>query len=301
MGPVRPSRSRFVALRELTLHVREWGDDSAPQLFLLHGWMDVSASFQFLVDALAGDWHVIAPDWRGFGLSDHAAHGYEFPDYFADLDALLDLYSPGAPAHVVGHSMGGNVLMAYAGVRPDRLAAAISLEGFGGHRYGAERAPRHLARWLDQQRERAAFRPYASLDEVAQRLRANNARLSAERAAFLAPHWARPAAGGGFVLRADPRHRQLHAQQTRLDEVFACWRQITCPVLWVMGSDPAKQGFRLDTAGQFEERRSHVRGLRLETLAECGHMLHHDQPAAVAALIEAFFAAPGHGAPAHTP
>jgi pimeloyl-ACP methyl ester carboxylesterase len=36
---------------------------------MMHGWMDVGASFQFVVDALQGDWHVIAPDWRGFGLS----------------------------------------------------------------------------------------------------------------------------------------------------------------------------------------------------------------------------------------
>jgi pimeloyl-ACP methyl ester carboxylesterase len=287
---LKPSRSRSIALRDLGMHVREWGDEGAPKLFLLHGWMDVSASFQFLVDAFERDWHVIAPDWRGFGLSDWAAHGYEFPDYFADLDALLEAYSPGAPARVVGHSMGGNVLMAYAGVRPDRLQTAVSLEGFGGHRYTPERAPRHLARWLDQQRERAGFRPYASLDEVARRLCRNNPRLAPEQAAFLAPHWARPAAGGGFVLRADPRHKQLHAQQTRLDEVFACWRQITCPVLWVMGSDPAKQGFRLDTEEQFRERCSHIAGLRLEALAECGHMLHHDQPQAVARLIEGFLA-----------
>ena len=32
--------------------------------------MDVSASFQFVADALRGDWDVYAPDWRGFGLTD---------------------------------------------------------------------------------------------------------------------------------------------------------------------------------------------------------------------------------------
>ena len=48
---------------------------AAPKLFLLHGWMDVGASFQFLVDALHGDWHVIAPDLRGFGRSGVATAG----------------------------------------------------------------------------------------------------------------------------------------------------------------------------------------------------------------------------------
>ena len=52
----------------------------APKMVLLHGWMDVSASFQFLVDALRGDWDVYAPDWRGYGLTDWGkADCYWFP------------------------------------------------------------------------------------------------------------------------------------------------------------------------------------------------------------------------------
>ena len=87
--PVKASASRFVDVRGLSYHVRTWGDASARKLFLLHGWMDVSASFQFMVDALVGDWHVLAPDWRGFGLSETPQDGYWFLDYVADLDALV--------------------------------------------------------------------------------------------------------------------------------------------------------------------------------------------------------------------
>jgi pimeloyl-ACP methyl ester carboxylesterase len=201
-----PDRSRWLSVNGLDLHLREWGAHDAPRLFLLHGWMDVSASFAFMVDELQRDWHVIAPDWRGFGLSSWAAHGYEFPDYFADLDALLERLSPDEPARVVGHSMGGNVLMAYSGLRPDRLSRIVSLEGFGGHRYDARRAPAHFVRWLDQQRKPASFRPYASLDDVARRLRKNNPRLTAARAAFLAPR--RPAAQTA-ARPADPARRGL--------------------------------------------------------------------------------------------
>ena len=67
---MKASRSEFLDIRGLRYHVRTWGNASAPKLFLLHGWMDVSASFQFVVDELRRDWHVIAPDWRGFGLSE---------------------------------------------------------------------------------------------------------------------------------------------------------------------------------------------------------------------------------------
>lgn len=99
---VRTSRSEFVPIRTLNYHVRHWGEASSdkvrPPLVLVHGWMDVGASYQFVVDAFSAAFadgrHIIAPDWRGFGLSkvptpcDH----YTFPDYLADLDLLLDHY-----------------------------------------------------------------------------------------------------------------------------------------------------------------------------------------------------------------
>ena len=64
---MKPSQSHILQIRGLRYHMRTWGDPRDPKLVLLHGWMDVSASFQFLVDALRRDWYVIAPDWRGFG------------------------------------------------------------------------------------------------------------------------------------------------------------------------------------------------------------------------------------------
>ena len=82
---MKQSLSQFHDIRGLRYHVRTWGSPGAPRLFLLHGWMDVSASFQFLVDGFRREWHVIAPDWRGFGLSGSDGHGYWFADYYADL------------------------------------------------------------------------------------------------------------------------------------------------------------------------------------------------------------------------
>ena len=108
-----------------------------PLLVMVHGFMDVGASFQFVVDAMAaagdGARCVVAPDWRGFGRSEApgATDAYWFADYLGDLDALLDALSPDAPVDLLGHSMGGNVAMAYAGVRPGRVRRLVNLEGFG--------------------------------------------------------------------------------------------------------------------------------------------------------------------------
>jgi alpha-beta hydrolase superfamily lysophospholipase len=59
---------------------------------MAHGWMDMSASFQFVVDALQGDWHVIAHDWRGFGLSERTGAGHLLvPRLLADLEACSSI------------------------------------------------------------------------------------------------------------------------------------------------------------------------------------------------------------------
>src|SRR5689334_13861351 len=147
---MRPSQSHIVHVRGLRYHVRTWGVPSQPKLVLLHGWMDVSASFQFLADALVGDWYVIAPDWRGFGLSECASEGYWFPDYIAGLDVLLRELSPEEPVHFVGHSMGGNVAGLYAGVRPTRIASLALLEGFGLPRTQSTAAPDRFEKWLTE-------------------------------------------------------------------------------------------------------------------------------------------------------
>ena len=127
---MKPFRSEFVALRERRYHVRIWGDDTSPTIFFLHGWGDVGASFQFVVDAMKGHWRIIAPDWRGFGQSQWNDGPYFFPDYIADLDALLEHYSPQAPAQIAGHSLGGIVAGLYAGIRPERVCRIANMEGF---------------------------------------------------------------------------------------------------------------------------------------------------------------------------
>ncbi|MFN7572984.1 MAG: alpha/beta hydrolase [Betaproteobacteria bacterium] len=288
---MKPSTSRFLPLRGLTYHLREWGRRGAPPVVLLHGWMDMSASFQFVVDELRGDWHLIAPDWRGFGRSGATgADCYWFPDYLGDLDALLDAVSPHEPVALVGHSMGGNVALMYAGARPQRVRALVNLEGFGLHDTTPEMAPARYACWLDELREQPPLRDYATREAVALRLRKTNPRLSEARAAFLAEHWAVPTAEGRWRLAADPAHRLVNPTLYRWAEVAACWARIACPVLWVEGADTDAHKWAGDAA-ELERRRAVIPICRAATVPDAGHMLHHDQPAALARLIEEFLVA----------
>jgi len=296
MNPTE-SVSDFVTVRGVRLHVRRWGNPAAPALFMLHGWMDVAASFQFVVDELGGDWHVIAPDARGFGLSDWpvAARGgssYWFQEYLADLDALLDHYAPHGEVNLIGHSMGANVVCLYAGVRPERVRRVVDLEGFGLAAARASQSPRRLRAWLDELREPPRLRGYASLDEVAARLVKTNPRLAPARARFLAQHWAKPDGEGGFQLLADPAHKVHGPMLYRLDEVMAVWACVRAKVLHVeaAGSPTLAQIAGDEPLAVFKARFRAFADWREKIIDEAGHMVHHDQPAQVAALIEAFCA-----------
>ncbi|MES2717290.1 MAG: alpha/beta hydrolase [Pseudomonadota bacterium] len=295
--PQRPALCRHLPVRGLQIHLHQWGTPQPGQalLVMVHGFMDVGASFQFVVDAMAqaGDAQrcVVAPDWRGFGRSSAPAgtDAYWFADYLGDLDALLDALSPDKPVDLVGHSMGGNVVMTYAGVRPQRIRRLVNLEGFGLPDLPASAGPERLATWLDELKTPQRLKPYASLAAVAQRLQQNNPRLPADKALWLAAQWSAQGPDGQWQLLADPAHKRINPLPQRAADVIATWPRITAPLLWVQGA-----GSRLDSYwggryshAEFQQRLAHVASVRQVALEDAGHMLHHDQPGALAdALID---------------
>jgi pimeloyl-ACP methyl ester carboxylesterase len=304
----RISRSEFVPIRNLQYHVRLWGEPRAgvAPLVLVHGWMDVAASYQFLVDALSDGFAngrlIIAPDWRGFGLTTGApVDNYWFNDYVADLDFLIDHYSPGTPVDLVGHSLGGNVVMHYGGARPERLRRLVNLEGFGMPAGKAANAPKRLASWLDElkalSRGEVSMKSYDNLDGVAQRLMKTNPRLARDeigrdRANWLAQHWAALNDNGQWDILGDAAHKIAGPLISRVEEILAMYAAISVPTLFVDTAEDSMRGWYGDrfTLAEFNERIKSVAHLKQARIEDAGHMLHHDQPEALARLIEEFLA-----------
>jgi pimeloyl-ACP methyl ester carboxylesterase len=295
----RPSRSEFVPIRRHQYHVHVWGTPRAdtPPLVMVHGWMDVGASFQFMVDALAQERYVIAPDWRGYGhTTGPTTDNYWFPDYMADLDFLLDHYAPGQAVDLLGHSMGGNVAMVYAGVRPARIRRLINLEGFGMPATKPAQAPGRYAKWMDElkslERGEMALRAYPDANGVARRLMKTNPRLPQDKAQWLAEQWAAPNADGQWQILGDAAHKITNAQLYRVDEVLACYERISAPTLAIEAADDSLTGWYKGsfTLAQYHERLQSVANVTIELVKDAGHMMHHDQPEVLAGLIEAFLA-----------
>jgi pimeloyl-ACP methyl ester carboxylesterase len=287
------SESRYERVHGLRYHVRCWGPPEAPPVLLLHGWMDASASFQFLVDALAtalpGDRRFLAPDWRGFGLSEWAPDGiYTYDDYLADLAALIEALGLKEPVPLIGHSLGGNIACLYAAARPERVRCIVNLEGFGLRARTAIELPEHLRHWLDELERPAPPRAYPGLDALAARVHELSERITPERARFVALHWSRRDEGGEHQLLADPRHRRMNPAFFRLDEARACWSAITAPVLWVEGEESQNGARHHITAAGLARRRASFRQLTLCRLPDCGHMMHWERPQQLARVIEPF-------------
>ena len=295
----KQARSEFVPIRNLQYHVQVWGEPSPDKipLVLVHGWMDVAASYQFVVDAFKQDHYIIAPDWRGYGqTASGGVDNFWFPDYLADLAFLLDHYAPNQPVNLVGHSLGGNVVMIYAGIRPERIRRLVNLEGFGMPATTPDQAPKRYAKWMDElkalHRGEMELKAYDSAAGVARRLMKTNPRLGEDKATWLASHWAKENAEGKWAILGQSAHKISNAQLYRLEEVLEIYKRIRMPVLAVEASDNS-----LDlwwngkfTLAQYHERIKSVPNVEIARIDDAGHMMHHDQPEVLATLIERFIA-----------
>ncbi len=276
-------------VRGVDYHVTEWGERHNRLIVFLHGWGDAGSTFQFVIDELKQDWFVIAPDWRGFGESRANADSYWFPDYLADLDAILQIYSPDAAVRLVGHSMGANVATLYAGVMPERVSALVNVEGFGLPDSDPEDAPGRYREWIEAGRSRSTVTSYESFEELLPKIIRRSPGLGNERALFVADKWAEAHADGVVRIKADPAHKLPNAVLYRRREAVACWKNVKAPVLVVVGADTdftgkLKSWIDPDAVSDVFDKSESV------SIAGAGHMVHFDQPAQFAETIEGFLA-----------
>jgi pimeloyl-ACP methyl ester carboxylesterase len=262
---------------------------------MLHGWLDMSITFQFIVDSLRQPWSIVAPDWSGYGRSYWQRGLYSVFHDLADLDALIDHYSPETPVFLVGHSYGGNMAGLYAGTRADRVKRLISLEGFGQRQRTPQKAPKIITSWLDaiKRTQNKKTRTYDGVDQLAKRFMKSNPRLSQSRARFLAQHMTTPASEYRAALAIDPwrRIRALPASFPAGDFFEAFFARIAAPTLWARGSDSGYSEYIFTSEANYRKRFSILEQGTDIKVEDAGHNLHHDQPERIASIMEDFFLA----------
>lgn len=289
--PRRAARAGLVTLRGRRFGLMSWGPADAAPVLMLHGWLDCAAAWQLLVDELPDSWHCLALDWSGYGASEWRPDGYCYAHYFADLEALLAQIAPAGAQRVIAHSLGGTIASMYAGIRPGRLRWLANLEGFGLPDVPVTKVPGRIAQWLDAQATQEPHGSYPDLTELVGRIRQANPGLDAAAAGYLAQVWAEPAPRGGWRLRCDPRHRDPSPIRYQRAEIEACWAQAALPLLLLGGecsqfrAGPGAAEPPARWAALFPRAQVQVAGV-----GNAGHLLHYEQPHAVARLIAAFAA-----------
>jgi pimeloyl-ACP methyl ester carboxylesterase len=126
----RGVQNGLVNIGPLRLNVFDWGSVDKPPLFLLHGLASSSHMFDLIAPPLVADYHVIAYDQRGHGLSDKPHSGYDFENIAVDLDKLIAALGFGdMPFALAGHSWGASTVLYYAASRPAPVQKTILMDG----------------------------------------------------------------------------------------------------------------------------------------------------------------------------
>ena len=279
-----PEREWFVTSLGVRIHVVEWGAAEAPPVLCCHGFWDHARSFASLAPLLGARFRVLAMDARGHGDSQWAGAYTWHSNIHAVVDVIRTL---GAPVHLVGHSMGGGHVTDAARAVPELVRRVVNIDGFGPPPLTAEeesQLPQRCAAFLDGRRlaaQRGDWRPYADFEQLVERRRAQNPRLAPDWLRYFVFHAARRGADG-WRWKADPLLAQGFGPW-RPDWIAPGYARVAQPMLAIVGSEP-------DTWGPLPEaivgpRLSGVRRLERATVADAGHFVHMEQPAATARLI----------------
>jgi pimeloyl-ACP methyl ester carboxylesterase len=287
-----PTSHTYISQR-LRLNYVDWGNRDAPPLVLVHGARDHARTWDQVAERMGDDWHIIAPDLRGHGDSQWSQDGtYAMPGYICDLAELVHQLKL-APVTLIGHSLGGNIAIRYAGIFPDQVKRLIVIEGLGlSPKAMAARLARPVAArmrlWVEAQRNLARLIPHRlkSVDEAIARMQAAHKDLSAAQASHLARHGIRGNADGTWTWKFDPHLRVFAPVDLAATEVEQLWANVACPTLLVYGkrswaSNPQEDG-----------RARHFARARVILVEDAGHWVHHNQPDFFIRTVQEFLDAP---------
>jgi pimeloyl-ACP methyl ester carboxylesterase len=276
--------SQFYYSHRLKLHFWDWGNNGKPNLILVHGGMDHARSWDRIAEAFQEDFRILAPDLRGHGDSNWAYGAmYSIGEFVLDLSALVDIVG-GRPLHLVGHSLGGAVVLQYAGIYPERVKKLVTIEGVGPPPGINVSAHERLRKWIEAIRdcEKRFPHQYPNLEAAYARMHKENPYLSDEMAHHLTLFGSNWNADGTLVWKFDNFMRAFSPYGFSMDDAKEIWSQIKCPVLLFRGADswtedPEKGGWI-----------SAIPDHRLIRVPNAGHWPHHDQTAFVIEEIRRF-------------
>ena len=267
--------SHYYYSHRLKLSFWDWGTEGKPTVILVHGGLDHARNWDWVARDLRENFHVYAVDLRGHGNSEWSPGAiYSAAEHVLDLSALADIVDD-FPIYLIGHSLGGFVVLHYAGVYPDRVRKIVAIEGLGPpptHRIFGP-ASEKMRTWIEKIRETEQREPrsYPSLAEAVARMKEANPHLSDEVAEHLTLHGTNWNADGSLIWKFDNYARPFSPYGHNVDDIREILGRISCPTLLFSGmeswaGDPEADG-----------RAQSITNYSLVKVPKAGHWVHHDQ------------------------
>ena len=255
------TRKTLLINDNITLSYLDLGPADGRPLLFIHGFTGTAlGDLGEVIDAFVANYHVIAPDLRGYGASRPPNRDFP-PDFYerdaADLAALLDHLALG-PVAVLGFSDGAEVSLLLAAARPDLVRGVVAW-GVSGVISPEELAS--VERWLPV----SAWGPERETwkQQIIER-------HGAEQLASMIAGWV------GAARAITARGGNICYEQAAL---------IECPVLLLNGDGEVG-----NTPRDVRRLAQRIPGARLEFVADSDHAIHRDQPAALLGYIRDFLA-----------
>jgi pimeloyl-ACP methyl ester carboxylesterase len=271
--PVEPI-SHFFYSDRLKLQFWDYGSNHKPSLVLVHGALDHARNWDWVARDLCHHYHVFALDLRGHGNSAWApGAAYTVAEHVLDLSALLDIIND-FPIRLIGHSLGGGIVLHYAGMYPDRARKLVSIEGLGfpqGHAMHGPASER-TRKWIENIRDLEKRRPksYASLEAAVARMQEVNPRLSDEVARSLTLHGTNWDPDGSLVWKFDAYARAFPPYGHNMTDAAEILGRIQCPTLFFWGQESFLP------VPDHDPRYLAIPQRRMIKVPTAGHWLHHD-------------------------
>lgn len=280
-GTQPPLRRHQIESFGLRLNLLEWGDPDAEPLILAHGMWDHARSFAVFAPLLAEHFRVVAVDARGHGDSQWAG-AYSWVMDLHDILNVIDWV--GGRCVLVGHSKGGGQVTDAAMLAPEQVRKLVNIDGFGPPPFdeGQEPTPEKFVDFLQQHHQpRSAWRAYPSIDDIVERRRSQNPRLSREWLHYFAFHGTNEDKDG-WRWKSDP-WMAVNFGPWRPEWIAPSYPRLRCPVLAIIGSEPDTWGPLPETV--LAPRLAHMPILERVTIAGAGHFVHIEKPQATATAV----------------
>lgn len=269
-------------LGELTVRGIAIGNESAPLMLCVHGWLDNAASFSSMLPFLS-DYRVIAIDWPGHGLSDHRSQDafYHFIDWVDDLLKLFEL-NKWQDIHLVGHSMGGMVASAFAAAFPEKVKTLNLIDSIGFVTTEAKESAQQLRKGLlSRLKIRNKSKSMHPTFESALTARLQVTDLNAEQVKPIVERGLEQVETG-YYWRADSRLRLTSPYRLTPEQAVHLVSDISSPTHLIYGD----KGM-IKEKNQREQFVNYFQNITAQQLSG-GHHLHIEHPEQVAKLIHQF-------------